>query len=114
MFMLLEEQIQILSKAAEDPIYFKTQGAPGNSKDKEGATAGLAAVTGESWTSGVNSIGAGVAPAYNNFSIEDLLRRIFQDLNNYSECLIPITKGNTVDIKIFPLLRPPTSIRLSN
>ena len=113
MFMLLEEQIQILSRAAEDPIYFKTQGTSGNSDGKEGKAAGLVAVAGESWASGVTSIGAGVAPAYNNFSIEDLLRRIFQDLNNYSECLIPITKGNTVDIKIFPLLRPPTSIQLS-
>ena len=91
--MLLEEQIQILSRAAEDPIYFKTQGTSGNSDGKEGKAAGLVAVTGESWASGVTSIGAGVAPAYNNFSIEDLLRRIFQDLNNYSECLIPITKG---------------------
>lgn len=35
--------------------------------------------------------------------------RIFQDLNNYSECLIPIDEGNAVDIKIFPLKTPPNS-----
>lgn len=34
--------------------------------------------------------------------------RLYQDLNTYSECLIPIDDGNAVDIKLFPLLTPPT------
>lgn len=49
----------------------------------------------------------------NEFSIRDLLMRIYQDLNNYSECLIPIDNGNAVDIKIFPLLKPPNSVQVS-
>jgi len=40
-------------------------------------------------------------------SIESLIQQIYQDLNNYSECLIPIDSGNSVDIKLFPLLPPP-------
>lgn len=47
------------------------------------------------------------------FSIQDLIMRIYQDLNSYSECLIPIDEGNIVDIKIFPLLIPPTAVQLS-
>lgn len=48
-----------------------------------------------------------------NFSIQDLIMRIYQDLNSYSECLIPINDANTVDIKLFPLVPPPTAIQLS-
>ena len=48
-----------------------------------------------------------------NFSIQDLIMRIYQDLNSYSECLIPVNDANTVDIKIFPLVSPPTAIQLS-
>lgn len=47
------------------------------------------------------------------FSIQDLVMRIFQDLNSYSECLIQINESNYVDIKIFPLVPPPTAIQLS-
>lgn len=42
-------------------------------------------------------------------SVEDLITKIYRDLNNYSECLIPIDSGNAVDIKLFPLLSPPSS-----
>ncbi|SMN22957.1 similar to Saccharomyces cerevisiae YEL062W NPR2 Subunit of the conserved Npr2/3 complex that mediates downregulation of TORC1 activity upon amino acid limitation [Maudiozyma saulgeensis] len=48
-----------------------------------------------------------------SFSIQDLIMRIYQDLNSYSECLIPINDANTVDIKLFPLVPPPTAIQLS-
>ncbi|CCF60645.1 hypothetical protein KAFR_0L00380 [Kazachstania africana CBS 2517] len=47
------------------------------------------------------------------FSIQDLLMRLYQDLNNYSECLIPIDEGNEINIKIFPVLKPPTSVQIS-
>ncbi|CCH42515.1 Nitrogen permease regulator 2 [Wickerhamomyces ciferrii] len=43
-------------------------------------------------------------------SIESLIQQIYQDLNNYSECLIPIDSGNSVDIKLFPLLPPPPKL----
>ena len=50
---------------------------------------------------------------YSSFSIQDLVMRIYQDLNSYSECLIQINDSNYVDIKIFPLVPPPTAIQLS-
>lgn len=43
-------------------------------------------------------------------SIESLIQQIYQDLNNYSECLIPVDSGNSVDIKLLPLLPPPSRL----
>lgn len=43
-------------------------------------------------------------------SIESLIQQIFQDLNNYSECQIPIDSANSVDIKLFPIFPPPPDI----
>lgn len=43
-------------------------------------------------------------------SIESLIQQIYQDLNNYSECLIPIDGSNSVDIKLFPILPPPPEV----
>ncbi|CCE64854.1 hypothetical protein TPHA_0J00310 [Tetrapisispora phaffii CBS 4417] len=40
-------------------------------------------------------------------SMNDILMRVFQDLNSYSECYIPIDDGNAIDIKLFPTLMPP-------
>ncbi|CAH2353577.1 nitrogen permease regulator 2 [[Candida] railenensis] len=44
-------------------------------------------------------------------SIESLIQQIFQDLNNYSECCIPLDSANSVDIKLFPILPPPINIK---
>ncbi|ODV97446.1 hypothetical protein PACTADRAFT_2013 [Pachysolen tannophilus NRRL Y-2460] len=43
-------------------------------------------------------------------SIESLIQQIYQDLNNYSECLIPIDASNSVDVKLFPIFPPPPDI----
>lgn len=44
-------------------------------------------------------------------SIESLIQQIFQDLNNYSECMIPIDASNSVDLKLFPISPPPPHIQ---
>ena len=44
-------------------------------------------------------------------SIESLIQQIYQDLNNYSECCIPLDTSNSVDIKLFPILPPPINIK---
>lgn len=44
-------------------------------------------------------------------SIESLIDQIYQDLNNYSECCIPLDSANSVDIKLFPILSPPMNIK---
>lgn len=44
-------------------------------------------------------------------SVDLLINQIFQDLNNYSECCIPLDSSNLVDIKLFPILPAPEDIR---
>ncbi|CCC71397.1 hypothetical protein NCAS_0H00870 [Naumovozyma castellii] len=121
MFKILEEQSQILSKAENDPIYFKSDYVP---------------------TEPTTTIIPQISPSHRNkrnndhndnndgsrfetdffgeeedgvtkFSVQDLIMRIYQDLNNYSECLIPIDKGNDINIKVFPLLKPPPNHLIS-
>ncbi|KAI9794047.1 MAG: Nitrogen permease regulator 2 [Peltula sp. TS41687] len=36
---------------------------------------------------------------------------ILEDLNNYCECMIPIDMLDTINIKLFPLYSPPTSVK---
>lgn len=56
-------------------------------------------------------------PGFKNFkqislsSIESLINQIYQDLNNYSECCIPLDSSNSIDIKLFPILPPPLNIK---
>lgn len=43
--------------------------------------------------------------------IDSLLQQIYQDLNNYSECMIPIDESNTVNMKLFPMFPPPPDLK---
>ncbi|QLL35086.1 hypothetical protein HG536_0H04620 [Torulaspora globosa] len=105
MFKVLEEQNLILSKAEKDPVFYQnspegvTQDGKSNS---EKGTVKLPKVQ-----NNVRSEYEQVTEG--SFSLHDLVLRVYQDLNNYSECLIPIDDGNAVDIKIFPLMTPPQS-----
>lgn len=47
---------------------------------------------------------------HNVYRIDSILEQMFQDLNNYSECQIPIDEANRVNIKLFPVLEPPPNI----
>lgn len=113
MFRVLEEQNQILSKAEKDPIYFDYKLAENNT-DQEGKLGSEKGYKGVKKNQGFalekyNEIMEDLKSSRSEFSVQDLVMRIFQDLNNYSECLIPIDEGNAVDIKIFPLKTPPNS-----
>lgn len=111
MFRVLEEQNQILSRAECDNAYYenvfslKSEHESGIKKD---GTSGYPKdftlskkLTESSFqdSSFINS----------SFSVQDLIMKMYQDLNNYSECLISIDEGNAVDIKIFPSLAPPST-----
>ncbi|CDR40105.1 CYFA0S04e03708g1_1 [Cyberlindnera fabianii] len=139
-FTNLEEQYQILSKKENDLIYFKNvaplhsnsapdsvESSPGNdeagrssSMDSSfaGSTVGGASTTYEQIMSDLeNNINSSTPLGITNKdnmmtldSVESLIEQIHQDLNNYSECLIPIDSGNSIDIKLLPLLPPPPKI----
>ncbi|CCX05969.1 nitrogen permease regulator 2 [Pyronema domesticum] len=40
-----------------------------------------------------------------------LIEQVLEDLNNYSECLIPINESNTISIKLFPTYAPPPAVK---
>lgn len=42
--------------------------------------------------------------------IDNVIEQMYQDLNSYSECQIPIDSANTVDIKLFPIFEAPPNI----
>ncbi|ODQ66142.1 nitrogen permease regulator 2 [Nadsonia fulvescens var. elongata DSM 6958] len=44
-------------------------------------------------------------------SVGNIIEQLYQDINNYSECFIPIEDGNNVDIKLFPMFPPPPDIK---
>ncbi|ODQ83120.1 hypothetical protein BABINDRAFT_159574 [Babjeviella inositovora NRRL Y-12698] len=47
-------------------------------------------------------------------NLESLIQQIHQDLNSYSECLIPLDESNSIDIKLFPIFPPPPLIKSSD
>ncbi|CAI4038407.1 hypothetical protein SMKI_05G0160 [Saccharomyces mikatae IFO 1815] len=124
MFKVLEEQNQLLSKSEKDPVFFDLKALENSTIAPSTACPPATSNTSSNTTpthptsdkdakdlrnSRYNDLVKDFELPESTFSIQDLLMRIFQDLNNYSECLIPIDEGNAVDIKIFPLLRPPTT-----
>lgn len=44
-------------------------------------------------------------------TIDSLLQQIYQDINMYSECMIPIDESNTVNMKLFPLFPSPPDLK---
>lgn len=131
MFRALEEQSQLLSKSEKGhEIFFK------NSVDDEAGKLAQKLKNSlklskhisenqkylklvEDWDEGGNQMvvqntrapGQMMAPRRPKFSsLQSLVQQIFQDLNNYSECMIPIDAANSVDIKLFPIFPPPPDI----
>lgn len=43
-------------------------------------------------------------------TISNIIEQIYQDLNNFSECMIPVDESNSVNFKLFPLVPPPPEI----
>ncbi|KAK9467546.1 nitrogen permease regulator 2 [Lipomyces arxii] len=46
-----------------------------------------------------------------NEGLKSIVDQIFEDLNNYCECFIPIDDTNIIDVKLFPLHPPPPRIK---
>ncbi|XBW34714.1 hypothetical protein QEN19_000281 [Hanseniaspora menglaensis] len=107
MFQVLEEQSQILSIASKDMIYFKNDEQHETAEDSSNDA-----------HKGVEKSKYSIISQQINNSEEKLLdigsiiTKLYLDLNNYSECLIPINKGNSIDIKLFTFLS--NSVNASN
>ncbi|CDK26537.1 unnamed protein product [Kuraishia capsulata CBS 1993] len=133
MFRALEEQFQILSRHSDKDanVFFKAESQADKtdtnpllvkSKGISEDSRYLKMVTDEDdhgihgTMDGVAAIPPGQLEANQPelSSIESLIQQIFQDLNNYSECQIPIDAANSVDIKLFPIIPPPPDINSSD
>ncbi|CAL9728447.1 nitrogen permease regulator 2 [Monosporozyma unispora] len=116
MFRSLEEQSQILSRSERDPALFKddNSSAKDNISKDNGSTININSSS--IISTNINNGSARTERLLSDkiiLSVSDLLMRVYQDLNNYSECLIPIDQGNAIDIKIFPLMKTPEATNLS-
>lgn len=97
MFRNLEEQIMFLSKEEDDKLWKAVTGGDTLSDDSLD-------LTDENKTSHKSPhfvVGG---------KIYALCEMIFEDLNNYCECMIPIDDSNTINLKIFPTRPPPAPI----
>lgn len=123
MFRALEEQSQLLSKSLKDShVYYQqknsasaqhpSQNMPGkfNMNNKY-----LRII--DDWDDASQQIvldkkapGLDTSSNLKISSVESLIQQIFQDLNNYSECMIPIDASNSVDLKLFPISPPPPQV----
>lgn len=93
MFQALEEQSNLLSRLDKEQIFFS------------GEHENLALGSAIEYTPGHERIQKILM-----LSIESLIHQVYQDLNNYSECCIPIDSATSVDIKLFPVLPPPVDL----
>ncbi|AGO11269.1 AaceriACR009Wp [[Ashbya] aceris (nom. inval.)] len=118
MLRVLEEQSQMLSKVERDPVYYQlktgeTQAAEQKTEenDSKAKTHNLdkQSRAQHNATTKYHEIMKHINSDEKNLYIEDLITKLYEDLNNYSECLIPMDSGNAIDIKLFPLLAPPNS-----
>lgn len=115
MFRVLEEQSQILSKAEQDSVYFglKTSDAATTDQSQEIPPLALSEYSDANASNDVSDkyreIMLSLGKEKKSLEIEDLIMKLYVDLNNYSECLIPIDEGNSIDIKLFPVRTPPST-----
>lgn len=129
MFQVLEEQNFMLSKLDKDNSFFKKSNVS-NAVDSQNINIGIdlnsyhTSYNGNynpsQTTNAIETANTNIhmnTPGYlktkriNLSSIESLINQIYQDLNNYSECCIPLDSANSVDIKLFPILPPPINIK---
>ncbi|GMG21347.1 unnamed protein product [Ambrosiozyma monospora] len=131
MFKALEEQSQILSKGLKDPVYFADDQNSGKASEFESALKLKKELnngfTEDKYLKVVDNVNDDMgkmlpknAPGQNKTSVitlsstASLIQQIYQDLNNYSECMIPIDSANSVDIKLFPVQPPPPDLHASD
>jgi hypothetical protein len=125
MFRALEEQSQLLSKSLKDShLYYQQNNNNLNSnQSSNNQMAGKFNTNNkylriiDDWDDAGNQIvlekqapGLDIFSQFKISSIESLIQQIYQDLNNYSECMIPIDASNSVDLKLFPISPPPPQV----
>lgn len=114
MFRALEEQSQLLSKSLFDSdVYFNHNVDLSNDDSLDSDNKYLKVV--KEWDNdqmvlNKEAPGREYVQKPKLSSIESLIEQIYQDLNNYSECMIPIDVSNSVDLKLFPISPPPPPI----
>ena len=120
MFQVLEEQSFMLSSLDKDNSFFKDKAIKSNkalissSLSSDGTTREPLDEGGNENHFHPHNVQNGTSISTPGFakpkialsSIESLIQQIYQDLNNYSECCIPLDTSNSVDIKLFPILPP--------
>ncbi|BFZ63330.1 Nitrogen permease regulator 2 [Saitoella coloradoensis] len=47
----------------------------------------------------------------NALQIHNIIEQVFEDLNNYCECMIPINDANTINLKLFPSYPQPPAVK---
>lgn len=122
MFRALEEQSQLLSKSLKDSHLYYQQNVSGTPHSSQNIPAKFNMTNKylriiDDWDEASHQIvldkkapGLDIGPQQKISSIESLIQQIFQDLNNYSECMIPIDASNSVDLKLFPISPPPPQV----
>ncbi|KAG7193017.1 Nitrogen permease regulator 2 [Scheffersomyces spartinae] len=121
MFRVLEEQLFVLSKLDKEYIYFKNRSMI-SPLTSTGTSPGVSTPNGnevgveyffnpEGNLDHLSTPGHKKTKNISLSSIESLINQIYQDLNTYSECCIPIDLANSVDIKLFPIFPPPVNIK---
>ncbi|KAI5966575.1 NPR2 [Candida pseudojiufengensis] len=121
MFHVLEEQNFLLSKLDKDNSFINKNSKRSTDKslndmnkiDLEMYTTNLDNIEQEiiENDASVNAPGHSKTKQITLSSIESLIQQIYQDLNNYSECCIPLDTSNSVDIKLFPILPAPINLK---
>lgn len=116
MFQVLEEQSFMLSSLDKDNAFFKENPfvngkKPPASHFEINGLANIDSTIGIGNNSPLNIPGFAKTKRIALSSIESLIQQIYQDLNNYSECCIPLDTSNSVDIKLFPILPPPINLK---
>ena len=117
MFQVLEEQSFMLSCLDKHNAFFREnpfangkKTAASSNFDVNGFSI-IDSTTGPGNDAQVNIPGFAKTKRIALSSIESLIQQIYQDLNNYSECCIPLDTSNSVDIKLFPILPPPINLK---
>ncbi|KAK9451477.1 nitrogen permease regulator 2 [Limtongia smithiae] len=60
---------------------------------------------------GAGPLPGDAADAEREETLRSIIDQVFEDLNNYCECYIPIDEYNNINIKLFPLHPPPPNIK---
>lgn len=121
MFLALEEQSLTLSRLDKDNCFLRAEPLGADTASAPTLGSSINSLFGTQFLTREDPVPVQInAPekqdknAIQLLSIDSLINQIYQDLNNYSECYIPLDAANLVDIKLFPVLPPPVAVQPYN